>query len=74
MIDKYEILAYVDNLLDDDTIRSGGSGPDFARQVRRPGFTAGLGVSHFFGTLPDPRIFGIRADLQVRRRIAPPPD
>jgi outer membrane receptor protein involved in Fe transport len=58
---QYEIIAYVDNLFDDDTIRSGGSGPDFARQVAETGFTAGLGVSHFFGTLPDPRIFGVRA-------------
>jgi len=58
---KYEVIAYVDNVFDDDTIRSGGSGPDFARQVSELGFTAGLGVSHFFGTLPDPRIFGIRA-------------
>ncbi len=58
---KYEVIAYVDNLLDDDTIRSGGSGPDFARQVAETGFTAGLGVSHFFATLPEPRIFGIRA-------------
>jgi len=58
---KYEIVAYVDNLLDDDTIRSGGSGPDFGRQVAELGFTAGLGLSHFFGTMPDPRIFGIRA-------------
>jgi outer membrane receptor protein involved in Fe transport len=58
---KYEIIAYVDNLLDDDTIKSGGSGPDFGRQVSETGFTGGLGVSHFFGTLPDPRIFGVRA-------------
>jgi outer membrane receptor protein involved in Fe transport len=58
---RYEIIAYVDNLLDDDTIKSGGSGPDFGRQVAETGFTAGLGVSHFFGTLPDPRVFGIRA-------------
>ncbi len=58
---RYEILAYVDNVFDDDTIRSGGSGPDFGRQVAETAFTAGLGVSHFFGTLPDPRIFGVRA-------------
>jgi outer membrane receptor protein involved in Fe transport len=57
---QYEIVAYVDNLFDDDTIKSGGSGPDFGRQVAETAFTAGLGVSHFFGTLPDPRIFGIR--------------
>jgi outer membrane receptor protein involved in Fe transport len=58
---QYEIIAYVDNVLDDDTLRSGGSGPDFARQVAETGFTGGLGVSHYFGSLPDPRIFGVRA-------------
>jgi outer membrane receptor protein involved in Fe transport len=58
---KYEIIAYVDNLFDDDTLKSGGSGPDFGRQPSELGFTAGLGVSQYFGTLPDPRIFGIRA-------------
>ncbi|KAA0206955.1 MAG: hypothetical protein EDM71_08550 [Proteobacteria bacterium] len=58
---RYEIIAYIDNLLDDDTIRSGGSGPDFGRQVSETGFTGGLGVIHYWGTLPDPRIFGIRA-------------
>jgi len=57
---QYELIAYVDNVFDDDTIRSGGSGPDFARQVAETGFTAGLGVSHYFGSLPDPRIFGVR--------------
>ncbi len=57
---KYEIIAYVDNLLDDDTLRSGGTGPDFGRQVEETAFTGGLGVSHTFGTLPDPRIFGVR--------------
>lgn len=58
---KYEFIAYVDNLFDDDTIKSGGSGPDFGRQASELAFTAGLGISHFFGTLPPPRIFGVRA-------------
>lgn len=58
---KYEVVAYVDNLLDDDTIRSGGWGPDFGRQVSETGFVGGLGIMHYWGTLPDPRIFGIRA-------------
>jgi hypothetical protein len=41
-------------------LQTGGSGPDFGKQVTELGFTAGLGVSHQFGTLPDPRTFGAR--------------
>jgi hypothetical protein len=62
--DNWEFLFYINNLLDDDTIQTGGSGPDFATQVTQLGFTAGLGTSHFFGVLPDPRNFG--AKLTVR--------
>lgn len=58
--DNWEVIAYVKNLLDDDTIITGGSGPDFSQQVVETGFTAGFGVSHFFGTLPMPRTAGIR--------------
>jgi outer membrane receptor protein involved in Fe transport len=57
---KWEVIGYVDNLFDDDTIKSGGSGPDFGVQSSELGFTAGLGTSHYFGTLPDPRIAGVR--------------
>jgi len=59
--DNWDFIAYVDNLTDDDTLRSGGSGPDFGQQVVDTGFTAGLGVTHFFGPLTEPRQFGIRA-------------
>ncbi|MEQ1800897.1 MAG: TonB-dependent receptor [Gammaproteobacteria bacterium] len=58
--DKWELVGYVDNLLDDDTIKTGGSGPDFGKQVTELGFTAGLGVGFNFAPLPDPRVFGIR--------------
>ncbi len=58
--DNWEFLVYVDNLFDDDTIQTGGSGPDFAKQVTELGFTSGLGVTHFFGVLPDPRTFGAK--------------
>lgn len=57
---RAEILLYAENLFDDDTLKSGGSGPDFAEQVSTLGFTAGLGVSHYFGTLPQPRVVGMR--------------
>lgn len=59
--DKWEVIAYVDNVLDDDTFKTGGSGPDFGDQVTDLGFTAGLGTTHYFANLPDPRVFGIRA-------------
>ncbi|MFQ5635472.1 MAG: TonB-dependent receptor [Gammaproteobacteria bacterium] len=44
--ETFEFLVYINNLFDDDTIQTGGSGPDFAKQVTELGFTAGLGVSH----------------------------
>jgi outer membrane receptor protein involved in Fe transport len=61
--EKWEWLIYVDNLLEDDTIRTGGTGPDFGPQVDELGFTAGLGVSHWFGILPQPRVVGMRLSM-----------
>lgn len=58
--DKWDVIAYVDNVLDDDVFLTGGSGPDFGNQVTQLGFTAGFGTTHYFATLPDPRVFGIR--------------
>ncbi|MEZ5566310.1 MAG: TonB-dependent receptor [Gammaproteobacteria bacterium] len=58
--DKWEMVGYIDNLLDDNTIKTGGSGPDFGEQVSELGFVAGLGVQFTFAPLPDPRVFGIR--------------
>ena len=61
--DRWSVLAFVNNVFEDDTIKSGGSGPDFAQQVSELGFTAGLGVTQFFARMPDPRIMGIRANF-----------
>jgi outer membrane receptor protein involved in Fe transport len=61
--EKWEVLFYIDNFLEDKTIRTGGTGPDFATQVEELSFTAGLGTSHWFGVLPDPRTFGMRLTL-----------
>jgi len=58
--ESWSILAYVDNVFDDDTIKSGGSGPDFGRAITDMGFSGGLVRSHFFGPLPMPRNFGVR--------------
>jgi outer membrane receptor protein involved in Fe transport len=57
---KWELIAYVSNVLDDDTLKTGGSGPDFGKQASDLGFTAGLGVLEYFGSLPDPRTYGLR--------------
>ena len=62
--EKLDILIYVDNLFDDDTIKTGGPGPDFGAQVQELGFTAGLGVNQYFGSLPPPRQFGLRGSYK----------
>ena len=62
--ENWEFQVYVDNLFDDDTIQTSARGPDFGDQVTKLGFTAGLGVTNWFGALPDPQIFGAR--LTVR--------
>jgi outer membrane receptor protein involved in Fe transport len=58
--DKWEMVGYIDNLMDDDTIKTGGSGPEFGQQVTELGFVAGLGVQFTFAPLPEPRVFGVR--------------
>jgi len=62
--ESFEFVVYVENILDDDTIQTGGSGPDFAKQVTELGFTAGLGLTQFFGVLPNPRTFGARVTMR----------
>ncbi len=62
--DKWDVIAYVDNVLDDDRFLTGGSGPDFGSQVTDLGFTAGFGTTHYFASLPDPRVFGIRGSYR----------
>jgi len=62
--DTWDALIFVDNAFDDDTIRSGGSGPEFSLQSSRLGFTAGLGVNGYFGILPDPRTIGLRTNFR----------
>ncbi|MDP6674240.1 MAG: TonB-dependent receptor [Gammaproteobacteria bacterium] len=62
--EQWNFMIYVDNALDDDTLKSGGSGPDFGQQVEELGFTAGLGVQQFFGPLPNPRTLGARLTMR----------
>jgi len=62
--DKWDVIAYVNNVFDDDTFLTGGAGPDFGSQVTDLGFTAGFGTTHYFASLPDPRVFGVRASYR----------
>ncbi|MYF09335.1 MAG: TonB-dependent receptor, partial [Rhodospirillaceae bacterium] len=71
---SWTVMAYVENLFDDDTLRSGISAPDFGAIGIVSGFVPPPRVpppGRFFFTLlfpdattlyyPDPRVFGIRA-------------
>ena len=62
--DAMSLTFFVNNVLDDDTIRGGGSGPDFGQRISDQGFSAGLVRTHFFAPLTLPRTFGAR--LQFR--------
>jgi outer membrane receptor protein involved in Fe transport len=62
--ETWEIIGYVENVFDDDTIRTGGTGPDFGQQVVETGFLGGLGATNYFGNLPDPRTVGVRANYR----------
>ena len=61
--EDWDVVVYVDNVFDDDTIRNAGSGPDFGINVVDGGFGS-LGRSQFFGVLPPPRIAGLRANFR----------
>ena len=58
--ERLDFILYVENLFDDDTLKTGGSGPDFGNQASELGFVAGLGLLQYFGDLPPPRVFGAR--------------
>ena len=72
--DSWTVMAYVENLFDDDTLRSGIAAPDFGAIGIVSGFVPPPRVpppGRFFFTLlfpsaltlyyPDPREFGVRA-------------
>lgn len=61
--DDWDVVVYVDNVFDDDTIRNAGSGPDFGSNVVDGGFGS-LGASQWFAVLPPPRIAGLRANFR----------
>jgi iron complex outermembrane receptor protein len=61
--EDWDVVIYVDNVLDDDTIRNAGSGPDFGSNVVDGGFGS-LGASQWFAVLPPPRVAGVRANFR----------
>ena len=60
MSERVDVLLYVENLFDDDTVKSGGSGPDFGPQQAVRGFPASLVQNQYFGPVAPPRRAGIR--------------
>ncbi len=67
--DKWSLIGFVDNLLDDDTIRNGSTGPGNANANFRLGQVIGLPGPPIaapliptlnFANLPDPRTYGVR--------------
>jgi outer membrane receptor protein involved in Fe transport len=62
--ESWDLLFYVDNVFDDDTLKTSSSAPDFGKQVTQLGFLAGLGTSNLTATLPDPRVYGLRMNYR----------
>jgi outer membrane receptor protein involved in Fe transport len=72
--ERWSAIAYVNNVTDDDTVRSAGGGPGITRGTWRFGLATGLqpGVSPsgvvaaprlpttYFANMPDPRVYGLR--------------
>jgi len=63
--DTWDVIGYVENLTDDDTIRSGFTSPDLktAATDAGPPFTFILLNSAFYN-MPDPRTIGVRATFR----------
>jgi outer membrane receptor protein involved in Fe transport len=62
--ERWDALLYINNVLDDDTIRNGGSGPDFGPAMGDMGFSAGLVKTHYFAPLTPPRVLGVRLNVR----------
>ena len=61
--ENWDALLFVNNVTDDDTIVTGGSGPDFGQQAAELGI-ASFGLQEWFATFPQPRTFGVRANYR----------
>ncbi len=64
--DRWSVLAYVNNVFDDDTIRSGVDAGGFVDATLTPG-TFGFTFApadNLIASLPDPRHWGVRASIR----------
>ena len=64
--DNWDLIAYIDNVFDDDTVKSGFVSPDFTKfgiDFAPPPITVNLPNQGTY-SLPDPRTYGIRASLR----------
>ncbi|TFG87028.1 MAG: TonB-dependent receptor [Chromatiales bacterium] len=63
---SWELIAYVDNVTDDDTIKSGFTAPDFDSFtfISNPPPSTFVTTNMAFYSLPDPRTVGIRASFR----------
>ena len=64
--DSWEVIAYMDNATDDDTIKSGFTAPDFDSFafISNPPPSTFVTTNMGFYSLPDPRTVGIRASFR----------
>jgi hypothetical protein len=64
--DKWEVIGYVDNLLDDDTIQSGITAPDFDsfNFIGAPPPSTFITTNMAFYNMPNPRVAGVRASYR----------
>jgi len=64
--DSWEVIAYLDNVTDDDTINSGFTAPDFDsfNFISNPPPSTFVTTNMAFYSLPDPRTAGIRATFR----------
>ncbi len=70
--ERWSAIAYVDNIMDDDTVRSAGGGPAIPAGTWRfgqvlPSATTSFAIvaapklpTAYFANLPDPRVYGLR--------------
>ncbi len=66
LADKWEVIGYVDNLLDDDTIQSGITAPDFDsfNFILAPPPSTFVTSNMAFYNMPNPRVAGVRASYR----------
>lgn len=68
--ERWSAVAYVNNVTDDQTVRSAGGGPGLTDATWRLGIAGAAGViaapripTAYFANLPDPRVYGLRLNF-----------